>query len=557
MGQTAILMACDNNLVFAVANMIIGIKRYCHNDVLKIIIMYDNIQKQEIDKVCSIWLEKIEFKRYSKNDFLNDVGYIDKIKLSDRFGFHLVYAKFYIFNLLKDYESVLWLDVDMLLFDNVVSLLSFGADGTITKGSPKVLNNYLTHLYGLESINAIKPNGGFIHFNKSVLRSNNNLTKECFVILKDLYDREFLKGIAWGDEIPFGVLIYKYKLNVSAINKVNTLPNNSKGSILIHAGTDMKFWSSFISYISFQEWHVNNKIWINNYYKEVVNIDFRKCNIPVKDQSDLYQFLFSYNLLYSIYPSISILINNKLRDFGLYMDFIISESRKTFNIFSSLLQHKNFYYQFEFEYGYGEWGTKVYFNLILKDFYRKKLEIMLMEMALFKINVIEKQKETIMRFQIDINQSFLYILEKIIVATFKYSLFKSKYNQSDMSGYSAKSRIHNHLSYKLGQAMIENSKSLLGYIRMPFVLSYIKDKHKQEQKIYQEKIKKDPSLKLPTLESYPDYKEALKEKECLTYKLGEAFIKASKTWYKGGYVKMWFEIEKLKKKITKKIKEAN
>ncbi|EIY8107900.1 hypothetical protein MOI15_001322 [Campylobacter coli] len=109
----------------------------------------------------------------------------------------------------------------------------------------------------------------------------------------------------------------------------------------------------------------------------------------------------------------------------------------------------------------------------------------------------------------------------------------------------AKSRIQNQLSYKLGQAMIVNSKSLLGYIRMPFVLSYIKDKHKQEQKIYQEKIKKDPSLKLPPLESYPDYKEALKEKECLTYKLGESLIKANKTWYKGGYVKLWFEIRKL------------
>ena len=115
----------------------------------------------------------------------------------------------------------------------------------------------------------------------------------------------------------------------------------------------------------------------------------------------------------------------------------------------------------------------------------------------------------------------------------------------------AKDRIHNHLSYKLGQAMITNSKSVLGYIRMPFVLSYIKDKHKQEQKIYQEKIKKDPSLKLPPLESYPDYKESLKEKECFTYKLGEAFIKASKTWYKGGYVKLWFEIRKLKKEFEK------
>ncbi|EPB1172371.1 hypothetical protein ACRBL6_001832 [Campylobacter coli] len=115
----------------------------------------------------------------------------------------------------------------------------------------------------------------------------------------------------------------------------------------------------------------------------------------------------------------------------------------------------------------------------------------------------------------------------------------------------AKSRIQNQLSYKLGQVMIVNSKSLLGYIRMPFVLSYIKDKHKQEQKIYQEKIKKDPSLKLPPLEDYPDYKEALKFKNHLSYKLGQALIQANKTWYKGGYVKMLFEIGKLKQKIKK------
>ncbi|HEG3687821.1 TPA: hypothetical protein SEZ26_000815 [Campylobacter coli] len=105
--------------------------------------------------------------------------------------------------------------------------------------------------------------------------------------------------------------------------------------------------------------------------------------------------------------------------------------------------------------------------------------------------------------------------------------FQTKYG-------TAKTRIQNQLSYKLGQAMIVNSKSFLGYIRMPFALSYIKDKHKQEQKIYQEKIKKDPSLKLPPLETYPDYQEALKEKECFTYKLGEALIRANNNWYGGG-----------------------
>ncbi|HED6603474.1 TPA: alpha-2,3-sialyltransferase, partial [Campylobacter coli] len=42
----------------------------------------------------------------------------------------------------------------------------------------------------------------------------------------------------------------------------------------------------------------------------------------------------------------------------------------------------------------------------------------------------------------------------------------------------------------------------------------------------------------------PDYKEALREKECFTYKLGQALIRADKEWYKGGYVGLWLEIRK-------------
>ncbi|ELH7133304.1 coiled-coil domain-containing protein, partial [Campylobacter coli] len=91
--------------------------------------------------------------------------------------------------------------------------------------------------------------------------------------------------------------------------------------------------------------------------------------------------------------------------------------------------------------------------------------------------------------------------------------FQTKYG-------TAKTRIQNQLSYKLGQAMIINSKSLLGYLIMPMILLNIIISHKQAQKAYKLKIKKNPNLALPPLESYPDYKEALKEKECLTYKLG-------------------------------------
>ncbi|AWI34981.1 hypothetical protein [Helicobacter apodemus] len=119
----------------------------------------------------------------------------------------------------------------------------------------------------------------------------------------------------------------------------------------------------------------------------------------------------------------------------------------------------------------------------------------------------------------------------------------------------ASSRLKSHLSYKLGEAMILNSKSLLGYIRMPYVLSYIKDKHKQEQKEYQEKLKKNPNLKLPTLESYRDYEDSLKIKNTLSYKLGEALIKANSV--RGGgrifaYIAFFKEVRRLKRVFKEK-----
>ncbi|WP_426711680.1 sulfotransferase family protein [Campylobacter jejuni] len=99
----------------------------------------------------------------------------------------------------------------------------------------------------------------------------------------------------------------------------------------------------------------------------------------------------------------------------------------------------------------------------------------------------------------------------------------------------AKQRIQNQLSYKLGQTMIINSKNIFGILFMPVYIISTLLSHRQEKKIYQEKIKKNPNLKLPPLESYPDHKEALKEKECLTYKLGEALIRANNNWYGGVY----------------------
>ncbi|MBZ7967896.1 hypothetical protein H2253_07095 [Campylobacter sp. RM9756] len=142
-----------------------------------------------------------------------------------------------------------------------------------------------------------------------------------------------------------------------------------------------------------------------------------------------------------------------------------------------------------------------------------------------------------------------------------FNLLKKSYKHVDHGArkfnkliyFSGVARIRNTLSYKLGQAMMANSsKSLFGYIKLPFILFDIRSKHIKSQKIYKKKIQEFPSTVLPVLESYPDYEEALKFKEHLSYKLGEALIKASRNWHKGGYLKLFFEIRKLRKEFKKK-----
>lgn len=136
----------------------------------------------------------------------------------------------------------------------------------------------------------------------------------------------------------------------------------------------------------------------------------------------------------------------------------------------------------------------------------------------------------------DKNECKLYKDEsKMSFSKLKFEISKSEIKKP----VGAVNLVKNHLSYKLGLAMIENSKSLKGYLKMPFVLIKIS------------KIHKNLAKNKANLEDFSDYKEALKCKNHLSYKLGNALIDAHKNWYKGGDLKLYFKIEKIKKEFEK------
>ncbi|EOJ0942911.1 capsular biosynthesis protein, partial [Campylobacter jejuni] len=103
---------------------------------------------------------------------------------------------------------------------------------------------------------------------------------------------------------------------------------------------------------------------------------------------------------------------------------------------------------------------------------------------------------------------------------------------------SAIDRIKNSLSYKIGFAILEHKKQYRGmgrgYIILLYKLYKIKQQHFKEQKLYKQTIKIFPHLTYPRMECCKDYNESIKYKYHFSYMLGEALIKAHKTWYKGG-----------------------
>lgn len=113
----------------------------------------------------------------------------------------------------------------------------------------------------------------------------------------------------------------------------------------------------------------------------------------------------------------------------------------------------------------------------------------------------------------------------------------------------------NQIEYKLGFAIIKYAQIKGGFLKLPFVLAKISLKYKIAKTIYKFLSFYDPKLKIndPEFILKNNENEWFLDilKEHLSYKFGVAFIKAYKTWYKGGFIKFYFEAKKLEREFKK------
>jgi type II secretory pathway component PulJ len=88
--------------------------------------------------------------------------------------------------------------------------------------------------------------------------------------------------------------------------------------------------------------------------------------------------------------------------------------------------------------------------------------------------------------------------------------------------YGAAERVQQQLSYRLGAAMIANSRSLGGCLKMPFSLIGV-------ARAYHADLRAKANLKLPPIHAYADAHDAERYRQHLSFQLGQTMLKHIKT----------------------------
>lgn len=99
--------------------------------------------------------------------------------------------------------------------------------------------------------------------------------------------------------------------------------------------------------------------------------------------------------------------------------------------------------------------------------------------------------------------------------------------------YGAANRVKQQLTYRLGATMVSQSQSFMGWISMPFALIRTKREFKRDREMIE-------GTKLPPIFKYQDATEADRVKRHLSYRLGDAMMRNSKTL--SGWLKMPFAL---------------
>lgn len=246
--QKAIVLGATGNMAFAVGNVLIGIKKYSPDFDGDFIILQNDFLESDKEVLNRIFLCKfIEYKFPQPQEYKNSHFY--------RYSL-LAFSRYEIFNWLDEYEKIAWLDIDILVQDDIQKLFDACVDNMGWKNEHLRLGGLFT-----KELDIVKNDNDF--FNSGVIVFTDKIPNYK-ILTKWCYDKtfEFAEYLSLPDQAVLNHMIYEFpEIKVTDVGKkFNCYPTDKdvKNAVILHSYSSEKFWNFY----NIKEWNQNYKNWL-------------------------------------------------------------------------------------------------------------------------------------------------------------------------------------------------------------------------------------------------------------------------------------------------------
>lgn len=246
--ELAIVFGITSNLTFALANVIIGLKKYSPKISDEIIVYHNGIinkDKEILNSIMPCRFIEYEFPIKDKSKF--DPFFFEQFS-------SMAYSRFECFNLLKEFKKVIWLDVDILIQKDISGLLNYCDTGIGMLPGDYIKHNFkeLIEEYDMEKLGFWT---GTIILTDEI-KDHEKITDWCYEKLL-----EYAPNLYLPDQAILNIALEAFGLEPLGIDKkiycAHPIEDFAKDAIIVHTYRPKKFWDCF----RIKEWVENDKIW--------------------------------------------------------------------------------------------------------------------------------------------------------------------------------------------------------------------------------------------------------------------------------------------------------
>jgi len=246
--KKAIVFGITGNWAFALGNVLLGLKKHSPDLKADIIVFYDTISLKN-----KFALTKIFPVKFVKYKFPGDSSKINNMSIFNEISF----SRYECFSLLKFYEQILWLDVDILVQKDISGLFEYANSdlALFSNGKKKIKGDFIVDwLEGFDLERNEFGSGTIVFRNK--IQNPDEIKNWCYQ--KAI---EYAEIVSSPDQAILNLCFQRFFLCVENINETYVYHpelSNPQEARILHAYYGKKFWNGLEN----DEWNANNQEWI-------------------------------------------------------------------------------------------------------------------------------------------------------------------------------------------------------------------------------------------------------------------------------------------------------